>query len=447
MNNGMNLRNHLERLARSFTKKDAKKKLELETDNKKTKRMVMTENAEDMIKKDSKKKLSKTKLKKKAIEKAEKTIAEISMDWTNSYWESSAEDDWTEEQVNACEDWSTQVHWTSPPRMGLDWKRMGYEIVNMNSARAVSGRLLYPIVDYPESRLMRVFPNEIRQRGKQEMKCDAIQIFSQHVRLLAIQQVMVDNCKNKASLIKDGSWTFTDIFDEKLNELYGNRNELRILRDEFLAAFNTISKITSKYTTRSGIISYEEIVNIIEHNYSETDYDRTICWVRNLCNADPRFSTVEGSKRFKLKVSDLEMLAKFMLGENEQVDPRDKEKLVTLATIGIIEGDKLPNRVTSEERNERNRTELRKDGNFIKEWNKSAIHLDIIADFDINKLNNVRQILGRESVGTSPRSSTQINPTHLSPVVGKGSRRVTLNILAEILSMGPCDDHVIGGLN
>ena len=413
----MNIKNHIDRLRRSFTKKDSKKKLELEKDNKKTKRMVMKENAEEMVKDENKNrrwKLTKSQVKKKAEIKAERTMAEISMDWTNRYWASNAEEEWSDEQVNTCEDWSVQIHWTSPPKAGMQQNKMGYDIVTMNSAKAVSERLLYPIVDYPENKLMREFPNDIKPRGRQEMKRDAIQIFSLHVRLLAIQQWMIDHCKERASLIKDGSWTITDIFDENLDELYGNRRELKMLRDEFLETYVMINKLTSKYTVRNGIISYEEVVSVIEHSYNEDEYDRVICWIRNLCNADPRFSNVEGSKKFKLKINDLETLTKFMLGENENADPTDKERLMQLASVVIIEGDRLPKIVTDEGRAERRSIELRKDRNFVKEWNKSAVHLDILSNFDTNRLQNVRQILGRDSVGESPRSSTQIEPIRIS---------------------------------
>ena len=411
---GIKLRSHLERLTNKVIKKSPKKKLKMDTDNKKTRRMVMQEHSEDLLKKENKRWLSKSKLKKEAVKKAEETMAEISMEWSNKYWEEDAEEEWTGEQVNACKNWVDKVHWTSPPKMGLEPKRMGFEIVTMNSAKAVSGRLLNPIVDYPESKLIRCFPLEIQPRAKFEMRRDAVLIFSLHVRLLAIQQWMINNCDDKAGLIKDGSWTFTDIFDEKLDELYTNRRELKRLREEFQETFDMISRITNKYTTRRGIISYEEIVNIIEFNYSESDYERTICWVKNLCNADPRFSTVEGSEKFKLRIESLNVLTKYLLGANEQADPTDKEKLMQLATVGIIEGDELPHIITDDGRNERSVIEIKKDKEFIREWNKSAIHLDIIADFDNNKLQTMRRILGKESVGASPRSSTQINPIRIS---------------------------------
>ena len=201
----------------------------------------MQEHSEGLLKENGKKYLSKSKLKKEAVKKAEETMAAISMEFSNKYWEEDAEEEWTGEQVNACKNWVDKVHWTSPPRMGLEPKRMGFEIVTMSSAKAVSERLLYPIVDYPESKLIRCFPLEIQPRAKIEMKRDAVQIFSLHVRLLAIQQWMINNCDNKAELIKDGKWTFTDIFDEKLDELYSNRRELKKLREEFIEAFDMIS--------------------------------------------------------------------------------------------------------------------------------------------------------------------------------------------------------------
>merc|ERR1711874_186689 len=114
------------------------------------------------------------------------------------------------------------------------------------------------------------------------------------------------------------------------------------------------------------------------------------------------------------KINDLETLTKFMLGENENADPTDKERLMQLASVVIIEGDRLPKIVTDEGRAERRSIELRKDRNFVREWNKSVVHLDILSNFDTNRLQNVRQILGRDSVGESPRSSTQIEPIRIS---------------------------------
>ena len=74
---GIKLRSHLERLTNKVIKKSPKKKLNMDTDNKKTRRMVMQEHSEDLLKKENKRWLSKSKLKKEAVKKAEETMAEI----------------------------------------------------------------------------------------------------------------------------------------------------------------------------------------------------------------------------------------------------------------------------------------------------------------------------------------------------------------------------------
>ena len=182
---------------------------------------------------------------------------------------------------------------------------------------------------------MRCFPNEIQKRSKIEMKRDAIQICTLHVQLLAIQQAVINNCEEKAGLIRDGNWTFGNIFEDRIDELYKDKGLLKRLRNEFREVYDLINKISTKYTVRKGIISYEEIVNIIEFNYN-TEYDGTIGWIRNLCNADPRFSTVDGSRRFNLTIEDLETLTRFVLGANEQADPMDKDRLIRLSVISIL---------------------------------------------------------------------------------------------------------------
>ena len=71
----------------------------------------------------------------------------------------------------------------------------------------------------------------------------------------------------------------------------------------------------------------------------------------------------------------------------------------------------------------------------------TGYHSKVIAgDFNLNKITwNPDPI--------TPDILSHDSPAHMSPMVRKGSRKVTPNIFTEMISMNPYDHQVIGGLN